>query len=107
VDAVSGGEAGLRGLMGVAFAGGEPALPDLDSVLADVELLGGRMRRRQRIRNGIAAAALCVAGFGMVAGIAAIAHSTSSSTPLIPGGGGAAGTTDQVPQGPSAADTGP
>src|SRR5437016_1909595 len=97
--------------MGMAFAGGEPTLPDVDDVLAEVEVLGGRIRHRQRVRNGFAAAALCVAGFGMVAGIAAISHSTSSTTPLMPGGGGTGGaavsTTDEVPPGLPTPDTGP
>jgi hypothetical protein len=107
VSAISGGEADLRGLMGVAFAGGEPALPDVDSVLAEVETLGSRLRHRQRVRTGVATAALCVAAFGMVAGIAVMAHSTSSSTPLAPGGGVVVNTTDQVPPDLGSTDTGP
>lgn len=106
MNAVTGGEAELHGLMGVAFAHGEPALPDVDDVLAQVEVLGGRIQNRQRVRTGIAAAVLCVAAFGMVAGIAEIARSTSSTTPIVPGGG-ANTTTDQVPQSSSTADTGP
>lgn len=112
MNASSGGEAALRGLIGVAFAGGEPALPDVDSVLAEVEVLGSRIRRRQRTRTGVATAALCLAAGGMVAGIAVMAHSTSDTTPLTPGGGvvmnttDATDTVDQVPLGPGPADTG-
>ncbi|WP_194892956.1 hypothetical protein [Catenulispora pinisilvae] len=85
VDA-SAGEDAMRGLIGTAFAAGEPGLPDLDDVIATVEVLGDRIRHRQRVRTGLAAGALCVAGFGMVAGIAAVAH--SSGTVVLPGGGG-------------------
>jgi hypothetical protein len=77
--------------MGAAFTAGEPALPELDDVMASVEALGGRIRHQQRVRTGLAAGLLCVAGFGMVAGIAAVAHSTHSGTVnMIPGGGPAA-----------------
>jgi hypothetical protein len=103
---MTGGEADLHGLMGVAFAQGEPALPDVDDVLAEVEVLGGRIRHRQRVRTGIAAAVLCCAGFGMVAGIAEVARSTSSTTPILPGGGSNT-TTEQVSQNPSGSDSGP
>ncbi|MBS2532866.1 hypothetical protein KGQ20_08775 [Catenulispora sp. NF23] len=88
VDA-SAGEDAMRGLIGTAFAAGEPGLPDVDDVIATVEVLGGRIRHRQRVRTGLAAGALCVAGFGMVAGIAAVAH--SSGTVVLPGGGGSGG----------------
>ena len=82
-------ENAVRGLIGTAFAVGEPGLPEVDDVMAAVEALGAGIRHRQRVRTGIAAAALCVAGFGMVAGIAAVAHSThSGSTTVVPGGSG-------------------
>jgi hypothetical protein len=92
VDA-SAGEDAMRGLIGTAFAAGEPGLPDVDDVLATVEVLGEHIRRRQRVRTGLAAGALCVAGFGMVAGIAAVAHSNhSSDTVIVPGGGSGGGS---------------
>jgi hypothetical protein len=89
VDA-SAGEDAMRGLMETAFTAGEPALPDVDDVMATVEILGGRIRHRQRVRTGLAAGMLCIAGFGMVAGIAAVAHSTHSggSNMIAPGGSG-------------------
>jgi hypothetical protein len=87
----SAGEDAMRGLMETAITAGEPALPNVDDVMATVEVLGDRIRHRQRVRTGLAAGMLCVAGFGMVAGIAAVAHSTHSSVPnVIPGGGGPA-----------------
>ena len=87
----SAGEDAMRGLMETAFAAGEPALPDVDDVMATVEVLGDGIRHRQRVRTGLAAAVLCVAGFGMVAGIATVAHSTHTGGPnVIPGGGGMA-----------------
>lgn len=93
VDA-SAGEDAMRGLMETAFTAGEPALPDVDDVMATVEILGGHIRHRQRMRTGLAAGILCIAGFGMVAGIAAVAHSThSSGGGVVPGGSGG-----QVPQ---------
>ena len=60
--------------------------------MAAVEVLGAGIRHRQRVRTGIAAGVLCVAGFGMVAGIAAVAQSTHSNEPsvVVPGGGGPA-----------------
>lgn len=83
------GENAMRELFGTAFAVGEPGLPDVEEVMAAVETLGAGIRHRQRVRTGIAAGALCVAGFGMVAGIAAVAHSPNSGAPMIvvPGGG--------------------
>lgn len=86
----SAGEDAMRGLMETAFTAGEPALPDVDDVMATVELLGGQIRHRQRVRNGIAAGVLCVAACGMVAGIATVAHSTHSTgtTVVFPGGSG-------------------
>ncbi|MFL6116891.1 MAG: hypothetical protein ACJ786_36900 [Catenulispora sp.] len=88
VDAAA-GENAMRGLIGAAFAAGEPGLPEVDEMMAAVEVLGGRIRHRQRVRTGIAAGVLCVAGFGMVAGIAAVAHSTrSTSDVVVPGGSG-------------------
>ncbi|MEY9927284.1 hypothetical protein ABH926_001909 [Catenulispora sp. GP43] len=87
VDA-SAGEDAMRGLMETAFTAGEPALPDVDDVMVAVEALGGHIRHRQRVRTGVAAGVLCVAGFGMVGGIAAVAHSTHTSvTNVVPGGG--------------------
>ncbi|ACU77664.1 hypothetical protein Caci_8851 [Catenulispora acidiphila DSM 44928] len=84
----SAGEDAVRGLMETAFTAGEPALPDVDDVMATVELLGGHIRHRQRVRTRVAAAMLCLAGFGIVAGIAAVAHSTNTSvTNVVPGGG--------------------
>jgi hypothetical protein len=84
----SAGEDAVRGLMETAFTAGEPALPDVDDVMATVELLGGHIRHRQRVRTRAAAAMLCIAGFGIVAGIAAVAHSTNTSvTNVVPGGG--------------------
>ncbi|NUR24558.1 MAG: hypothetical protein HOV83_01670, partial [Catenulispora sp.] len=87
VDAA--GENAMRGLIGTAFTAGEPALPAVDEVMATVEALGEGIRHRQRVRTGIAAGALCVAAFGMVAGIAAVAHSThgGGGTVLVPAGG--------------------
>ncbi len=99
------GDAGMRGLMEVAFAQGEPALPDVDDVLAEIEVLGGRIRHRQRVRTGVAAAVLCVAAFGMVAGIAEISRSTSSTSVVVPAGGNPS-STDQVSPNPTSADTG-
>jgi hypothetical protein len=88
VDAAA-GENAVRSLIGTAFAAGEPGLPEVDEVMAAVEVLGGRIRHRQRLRTGIAAGVLCVAGFGMVAGIAAVAHSTHSAPmTVVPGGSG-------------------
>jgi hypothetical protein len=88
VDA-SAGEDAMRGLMETAFTAGEPALPDVDDVMATVEVLGAHIRHRQRVRNGIAAGVLCVAACGMVAGIATVAHSTRTSvTNVVPGGSG-------------------
>jgi hypothetical protein len=88
VDAAA-GENAMRGLIGTAFAAGEPGLPDVDQVMTTVEALGEGIRHRQRVRTGIAAGALCVAAFAMVAGIAAVAHSTHSGGPgiMVPGGG--------------------
>jgi hypothetical protein len=87
VDASAGKDA-MRGLMETAFTAGEPALPDVDDVMATVAVLGGHIRHRQRVRTGVAAGVLCVAGFGMVGGIAAVAHSTHTSiTTVVPGGG--------------------
>ena len=84
----SAGEDAVRGLMETAFTAGEPALPDVDDVMATVELLGGHIRHRQRVRTRVAAGMLCLAGFGIVAGIAAVAHSTNTSiTNVVPGGG--------------------
>lgn len=84
----SASEDAMRGLMQTAFTAGEPALPELDDVMSAVEALGGDIRHRQRVRTRLAAAVLCVAGFGMVAGIAAVAHSTHSGTvSVVPGGG--------------------
>jgi hypothetical protein len=90
VDAA--GESAMRGLISSAFAAGEPGLPDVDDVMAAVETLGAGIRRRQRVRTGVTAAVLCVAGFGMVAGIAAVAHSPHSggTTVMVPGGSGGA-----------------
>ena len=106
VDA-SAGEEAMRGLIGTAFAGGEPGLPDVDEVMAAVQTLGAGIRHRQRVRTGITAAALCVAGFGMVAGIAAVAHSNHSggTTVMVPGGSGgpAAPPVAVDPGGPPAA----
>lgn len=89
VDA-SAGEDAARDLMRTAFTAGEPALPDVDDVMATVEILGGRIRHRQRVRTGLAAGMLCIAGFGMVAGIAAVAHSThpGGANMIVPGGSG-------------------
>ena len=88
VDAAA-GENAMRDLIGAAFAAGEPGLPEVDEVIATVEVLGGRIRHRQRVRTGIAAGVLCVAGFGMVAGIAAVAHSTHSGPiTVVPGSSG-------------------
>ena len=84
----SAGEDAMRGLMETAFTAGEPALPDVDDVMATVELLGGHIRHRQRVRTGVAAGVLCVAGFGMVGGIAAVAHSTRTNVVVPAGGGG-------------------
>jgi hypothetical protein len=82
------GEDAMRGLMETAITAGEPALPDVDDVMATVEVLGDRLRHRQRVRTGVAAGVLCVAGFGMVTGIAAVARSThSGGTVVVPGGG--------------------
>ncbi|GAA1958065.1 hypothetical protein [Catenulispora subtropica] len=88
VDAA--GENAMRSLIGTAFAADEPGLPEVDEVMAAVEALGEGIRHRQRVRTGIAAGALCVAAFGMVAGIAAVAHSTHSGGPVmvVPGGSG-------------------
>jgi len=88
VDA-SAGEDAMRGLMETAFTAGEPALPDVDDVMATVEILGGHIRHRQRMRTGLAAGILCIAGFGMVAGSAAVAHSThpGGTSSIVPGGG--------------------
>jgi hypothetical protein len=80
------GEDAVRGLMETAFTAGEPALPDVDDVMATVELLGGHIRHRQRVRTRAAAAMLCIAGFGIVAGIAAVAHSNVTNV-VVPGGG--------------------
>jgi hypothetical protein len=89
VDA-SAGEDAMRGLMETAFTAGEPALPDVDDVMATVETLGEHIRHRQRVRTGLAAGMLCVAGFGMVAGIAVVAHSTHAggTNMIVPGGSG-------------------
>ena len=86
----SAGEDAMRGLMETAFTAGEPALPDVDDVMATVEALGGHIRHRQRVRTGVAAGVLCVAGFGMVAGIAAVVNSSHSggTTAVVPGGSG-------------------
>ncbi|MEZ0106172.1 hypothetical protein ABH920_000153 [Catenulispora sp. EB89] len=86
----SAGEDAMRGLMETAFTAGEPALPHVDDVMATVEVLGGHIRHRQRVRNGLAAGVLCVAGFSMVAGIAAVAHSNHSggTSVVTPGGSG-------------------
>ena len=86
----SAGEDAMRGLMETAFTAGEPALPHVDDVMATVEVLGGHIRHRQRVRTRLAAGVLCVAGFGMVAGIATVAHSNHSggSGVVIPGGSG-------------------
>jgi hypothetical protein len=94
VDAAA-GENAMRGLIGTAFAAGEPGLPDVDEVMATVEALGEGIRHRQRVRTGIAAGALCVAAFGMVAGIAAVAHSThgGGGTVVGPAGGAPVVTT--------------
>lgn len=88
VDA-SAGEDAARGLIRTAFTAGEPPLPDVDDVMATVEILGGRIRHRQRVRTGLAAGVLCVAGFGMVAGIAAVVHSArpGGTNSVVPGGG--------------------
>ena len=88
----SAGEDAMRGLMETAFTAGEPALPDVDDVMATVEALGGHIRHRQRVRTGVAAGVLCVAGFGMVAGIASVAHSNHSggTNAVVPGGSGGA-----------------
>lgn len=87
----SAGEDAMRGLIETAFTGAEPALPDVDDVMATVETLGGRIRRRQRVRTGLAAGMLCLAASGMVAGIAAVAHSHGGGGSVImPGGGGQA-----------------
>jgi hypothetical protein len=90
MSTVGTGEDAMRGLMGTAFTAGEPALPDVDEVMATVAVLGDRIRHRQRVRTGVAAGALCVAAFGMVAGIAAVAHSTHSggTSVVVPGGSG-------------------
>jgi hypothetical protein len=84
------GDDAMRSLMGTAFTAGEPALPDVDEVMATVAFLGERIQHKQRVRTGLAAGALCVAAFGMVAGIAAVAHSThsGSTTVVVPGGSG-------------------
>ena len=84
----SAGEDAMRGLMQTAFIG-EPALPELHDVMTTVETLGEGIRHRQRVRTRLAAGVLCVAGFGMVAGIAAVAHSTHSggASVIAPGGG--------------------
>ncbi|NUR57101.1 MAG: hypothetical protein HOV87_00080 [Catenulispora sp.] len=89
VDAAA-GENAMRGLISTAFAVGEPGLPEVDEVMAAVETLGAGIRHRQRVRTGVTAAVLCVAGFGMVAGIAAVAHSNHSggTTVVVPGGAG-------------------
>lgn len=89
VDA-SAGEDAWRDLMETAFTAGEPALPDVNDVMATVEILGEHIRHRQRVRTGLAAGMLCIAGFGMVAGIAAVAHSTQSggTSTVVPGGSG-------------------
>ena len=85
----SSGEDAMRGLIQTAFIG-EPALPDVHDVMATVETLGDGIRRRQRVRTRLTAGVLCVAGFGMVAGIAAVAHSTHSGGTgvIVPGGSG-------------------
>ena len=109
VDAMA-GENEMRGLIGTAFTGGEPALPDVDAVMLDVEFLGGQIRHRQRVRNGIAAFALCVGGFGMVAGIAAIENSAhpGGGTIVVPGGsGGPAMPGDAISNNGGRPDTGP
>ena len=95
-------EAGLHGLIGVAFAGGEPALPDVDSLLCRIEALGSRIQHRQRVRTGISAAALCVTAVCMVAGIDVLSHSGSSTSVVVPGDGG-----PSVTDNPLATDTGP
>ncbi|MBW8804380.1 MAG: hypothetical protein AUG49_06670 [Catenulispora sp. 13_1_20CM_3_70_7] len=96
VDAAA-GENAMRDLIGTAFAAGEPGLPEVDEVMTVVEVLGGRIRHRQRVRTGIAAGVLCVAGFGMVAGIAAVAHSTrSTSDMVVPGGSGGPAAPDSA-----------
>jgi hypothetical protein len=108
VDAAT-GENAMRGLIGTAFATGEPGLPDVDEVLATVEALGQSIRHRQRVRTGIAAGALCVAAFGMVAGIAAVAHSThgGGGTVVGPAGGGGGAVAPVVDSGgDSGADSG-
>ncbi|MEY9863684.1 hypothetical protein ABH935_009337 [Catenulispora sp. GAS73] len=97
----SAGEDAMRGLMETAFTAGEPALPDVDDVMATVEVLGGHMRHRQRVRTGLAAGVLCVAGFGMVAGIGAVAHSNHSGGSSVVGPGGSGG-----PAAPPVTDTG-
>ena len=68
------GESRMHALIGAAFVA-EPALPDVDDALDRIMALGQGIRTRHRIRTGVAAAVLCVSGFGMIAGIAAIAHS--------------------------------
>ena len=109
---VSAGDDAMRGLIGTAFAAGEPALPDVDDVISTVEVLGDRIQRRQRVRTGLAAAVLCVGGFGMVAGIAAVAHSPHSGggTVVGPGGGPvpppASSVSSSVPAGTGASTSG-
>ena len=86
------GEARMHALIGAAFVA-EPALPDVDDSLDRIMALGQGIRTRQRIRTGIAAAVLCVSGFSMIAGIAAIAHSNGGGSVISP----AAGISDDGP----------
>jgi hypothetical protein len=102
VNRTSDDEAGLHGLIGVAFADGEPALPDVDSLVRQIEALGSRIQRRQRVRTGISAAALCVTAVGMVVGIDVLSHSGASTSVVVPGDGG-----PSVSDNPLATDTGP
>jgi hypothetical protein len=91
------GESRVRVLVGTAFAG-EPALPDVDDALAGIMALGHGIRRRQRVRTGVAAAVLCVSGFGMIAGIATLAHGTGGGgTMIAPAAGNSNNAPDPVP----------
>ena len=98
MNAMTDGESRMRAMMDAAFAGGEPALPDLDDAMGRIMVLGHGIRTRQRIRTGVATAVLCVSGFGMIAGIAEIAHSTGGGgTVISPGAGISNNAPDPVP----------
>lgn len=104
MDTRTDGDPRLHVLIGSAFAG-EPALPDVDDALERIMALGHGIRTRQRVRTGVAAAVLCVSGFGMIAGIAAIAHSNGGGgTVISPAAGNSNNAPDPVPSNMSRLD---